>query len=111
MARRDGNRIYFDQSETESIAKGAKAIKLAASLMPDPTSASIVMPSVLCSLWARSAVRRNKCLGLHLPGYPDIFPASNSEISTYDRVFRQETAGVSLSVIYPFEYRPADLPS
>jgi hypothetical protein len=111
MARRDGNRIYFDRSETEAIAKGAKAIKLAASLIPDPTSASIVIPSKICSLWARSALRRNKYLGLNIPGYPGIFPAKTSGASTYDRVFREEVAGTSISVIYPFEYRPAELPS
>lgn len=108
MARRDGNRIYFDRSETEAIAKGAKAIKLAASLIPDPTPASIVTPARICSLWARSALRRNKYLGLNIPGYPSVLPTENDGTSTYDRVFREEVAGTSISVIYPFEYRPAE---
>ena len=111
MARRSGNRIYFDRSETEAIARGAKAIKLAASLIPGPTPASIVTPSKICSIWARSALRRNKYLGLTIPGYPGVLPANNNETSTYDRVFSEEVAGTSLSIIYPFEYRPAEDPS
>jgi hypothetical protein len=111
MARRSGNRIYFDRSETEAIAKGAKAIKLAGSLIPDATPASIVTPSKICSLWARSALRRNKYLGLNIPGYPGVIPGKNNEASTYDRVFSEEIAGTSISVIYPFEYRPAEIPS
>jgi hypothetical protein len=43
MARRDGNRIYFDRAETESIAAGAKAIAITGPLIPDPSSASIIM--------------------------------------------------------------------
>jgi hypothetical protein len=55
--------IRFDKADTLRIAEGADIAGLVG-VLPDPISIAIGVASRACAIWARSAVRRDKCLGI-----------------------------------------------
>jgi hypothetical protein len=109
MARREGARIYFDRAETELIADGANIIGLAAPWIPDPTGTSQLVVATgagACSLWARSAVRRGRCLGLKLPEQIGGIVVDAVTSSTTAGEAYLKALNPARRVAYPFEYRP-----
>lgn len=59
--------IKFDRQETERLAEGADIVALIGTLIPDPVLAPTIATSAKgCSIWAKSAIRRGKCLGIYL---------------------------------------------
>lgn len=59
--------IKFNRDETLRLAEGADIVALVGTLIPDPVVApTLGTASKACAIWARSAVRREKCLGIYL---------------------------------------------
>jgi hypothetical protein len=74
---------YFNTEETHLIADGATIATAIGAAIPDPYfGPSLAMAGAVMKVWAKSAIRRNKCLGLHLE------------------------PGIAHPTPVPFEYRP-----
>ena len=65
---------YFNTEETHRLADGASVAGALGAAIPDPVlGPSLSIAGAVLSTWARSAVRRNKCIGVRwntipLPG-------------------------------------------
>jgi hypothetical protein len=113
VARLEGNRIYFDQAETQAIADGANIVGMIAVVIHVPIASHTISAVAKGSaFWARSAVRRGKCLGLFLlPGFVVVrrlHPAVKvGALALAPLILQGMMLGkAAFTCPVPFEYRP-----